>query len=377
MGGMTTSEIRIQGMDQLVTTVPHQLGYEPEDSLVMVLLDEPRERPGAASSAAVQLVCRLDLPHDPASGVAALTIVRQTVRRERPAYVSAIAYEDGPDATGFLSAVSDVCESEGAEVAAAVRVRRGQMIDATVGGRCEAVWRDVPACETVAATAEFVARGRQPGLRRSALEAHVRGEESACRDALADELDDYADRLIEALTRESTNEGDEGDDISDRARRRFVERGAMAWRRMLDHTRGGPQVRDLPMALVAQGLAMLWDRGFRDALIAWVAPGQLGPGMLPGDVVAAFVRHLPLSRMGDLRRLDRLVEVCSLVPDDAAAPVLTVTAQSAWTMNSGTLANLAIDRALECEPDYYLARLTEQLLVHGVRPPRGPFAPAA
>jgi hypothetical protein len=75
--------------------------------------------------------------------------------------------------------------------------------------------------------------------------------------------------------------------------------------------------------------------------------------------------------------LDRLVQVCALVPDEWAAPVLTVAAQTAWASHEGTLANIAIDRALEADPHYYLARLTEQLLRHGVRPPPGPFQEAA
>jgi hypothetical protein len=375
---MTTSQIRVRGVSQLVATVPHQLGYVPEDSLVLILLGELRPpSAGARPSAAVELVCRLDLPVDAGSHAAVMTLVRQTIHREKPAMVYLLAYESGPDSTGALVQAREVCESEGASVASAVRVRGDRILEVTDGDVGEEVWRELPAPDRVPAVADLVLHGRQPGPPRSELAARVRGEESASRRVLLAELDDYADRFLEALQTEPLGGGEPSPDVPSRARRRFVERGALAWRRMLDHTRGGPAVCDLPMAVVAQGLTMLWDRGFRDALIAWVAPGQLGPGVLPADVLSAFVRHLPLSRLGDLRRLDRLVEVCSLVPDEAAAPVLTVTAQSAWTMNNGTLANLAIDRALEADPEYYLARLTEQLLVHGVRPRGGPFAAVA
>ena len=171
----------------------------------------------------------------------------------------------------------------------------------------------------------------------------------------------------------------EGEEVQDlvRLQARFLERGALAWRRILDTTVGGPEVADLPPAVLAQGLVLLWHREFRDGVITWSVPGVLGPGMLPREVSDPLVRHLELARLGNRRLLDRLVSLCSLVPDELAAPLLTVTAQTAWALNSGTVANLAIERALELEPDYYLAGLTDMLLQNAVPPPRGPFVSPA
>lgn len=366
---MTTPKISITSLADLVVTLPHQLGYRPEDSLVIALLGQ-RKGGSAQSSTHITMKCRIDLPADAQSRAALVGMLTDVVRREEPAGAFLIAYENAqgaePDATQTLRAVSRMCESQGVGVGGVVRVRANRWFEVGNNG---GVWRTLPAVEDVPAVADLVYRGMQPGPSRSELTARVWGKFDADQALLLAELDAYADRFLESL---------HGTAVGPMASQpRFVERGARAWRRLLDTTPGAPAVRDLPLAVVAQGLAMLWDRDFRDALISWLAPGQLGPGMLPAVVWAALVRHLPLSRLPDSRPLDRLVELCGLVPDEVAAPVLSVTAQCAWILNNGTIANIAIERALESQPDYTLAQLVDQLLRHGVRPPGGPFAAAA
>jgi len=398
---MTTPQIRVRGVAELIATLPHQLGYHPEDSLVLVLLDGVEEGDGTRKpSGAIQMMCRLDLPKDAGGYEEVLAMVGALVQRERPAVVEVIAFEDGDDATEVLLAVGRVCTAEHAVVDRLARVRGGRWLAVTPDGADPDVWRALPAVDKVPAVADLVVRGIAPGPGRSELVARIRGAGRARAREVGEELAAVMATYLRAAGDDTSadDSGDNdsgGDDSGDndsggddsggdlragdsrRAYRRFLERGARAWRRVLDTSRGAPRVDDLPPAVVAQGLALLWDRELRDALIAWVAPGQLGPGMLPAEAMAAFVRHLPPSRLRDHGRLDRLVELCALVPDEWAAPVLTVTAQAAWALNNGTMANIAIDRALEADPDYYLARLTDELLRHAVPPPGGPFASAA
>ncbi|MCK0112647.1 DUF4192 domain-containing protein [Ornithinimicrobium sp. F0845] len=369
---MTTSEIRVRGVAELIATLPHQLGYHPEDSLVLVLLAGMDEGDGSRKpSGAIQMMCRIDLPHDAGAYEETLSTVGALLRRERPAVVEAIAFEDGADATETLLAVGRACEAEGTLVDRLARVRGGQWLAVTPEGDDPGVWRSLPSTHTVPAVADLVVRGAAPGPGRAELIARIRGAGRARGQEVADEL------AAAMVTYQWAGAEASGADQRGRTYERFLERGARAWQRVLDTTRGAPQIEDLPPAVLAQGLVMLWDREFRDALISWLAPGQLGPGMLPEQVMAALVRHLPLSRTLDRGRLDRLVELCAVVPDEWAAPVLTVTAQAAWALNNGTLANIVIDRALQADPNYYLAQLTEQLLRHAVRPPGGPFASAA
>lgn len=387
---MTTPKIRFTSLADLVASLPHQLGYRPVDSLVLTFLGRDGAGPATSSARQITLKCRVDLPPDERSRDAVVQMLADVVRREQPEGIFLCSFETDQDSTETLTAVTRMCESEGVGVGGVARVRENRWLE--VGH--DEVWRDLPAVENIPAVADLVYRGMQPGPSRAELTARVWGRFDTNQAMLLAELEAYADRFLETLhhTRGAGRRG--GASAGAAATRvgaatdaaqfgllvsesRFVERGARAWRRMLDTTPGAPAVRDLPPAVIVQGLAMLWDRDFRDALISWLAPGQLGPGMLPAEVWAAFVRHLPLSRLCDGRRLDRLVEVCGLVPDQVAAPVLSVTAQCAWILNNGTIANIAVERALEFQPDYTLAQLVEQLLRHGVRPPGGPFAVVA
>ena len=68
--------------------------------------------------------------------------------------------------------------------------------------------------------------------------------------------------------------------------------------------------------------------------------------------------------------LGRLEQVCRLTPAAHAAPLLSVVASLAWWCGDGARAGIAVDHALDLEPDHRLCRLVRQSLDHGVRPPR-------
>ncbi|WP_109474337.1 DUF4192 domain-containing protein [Ornithinimicrobium cavernae] len=391
---MTTSQIRVRGIAELIATLPMQLGYRPEDSLVLVLLDPPEQAPTAARpSGAIRVMCRFDLPHDAGGYEEALRALTTVLRRQASGVAELVAFEDeeGTDATEVLRAVARLCALEGVGVDRVARVRGDQWLE--VGPEdLPAVWRVLPSVDRVPAAADLVLAGAAVGPGRAELSRRIREGDAVRQAEVLAEVQDYVARFERAVAPggEAAGEPEEGgppggDPLAVlraeahclRIHARFVERGARAWRRILDATPEGPSVADLPSAVLAQGLTVLWNREFRDGLIAWLAPGNLGPGLLPGEITDALVRHLPISRVGGPAPVDRLVDLCALVPDEIAAPLLTVTAQVAWALNKGTLANLAIERALQVEPDYYLARLTDQLLQHVVRPPAGPFAATA
>lgn len=368
----------------MIATVPLQMGYQPQDSLVLVLLGPPESRPDSARPVGdVRLVARLDLPHDIGSYEELLARVGQLLRQQQPAVIEALAFEDGPDATEVLRAVVRVCEQEEVGVHHVARVREGSWQELEPDGTAS-VWCVVPSIDQVPCAADLVLAGAHVGPGRAQLAEWIREGDAERKLQMLAEMEDYLDRFLRAAPATLTDPDDpagaeDPQAVQDLARLqlRFMERGALAWRRILDTTAGGPEVVDLPPAVLAQALVMLWHREFRDAVITWVAPGAIGPGVLPQEVTHALVRHLELARVGHRALLDRLVALCALVPDEFAPPVLTVTGQAAWALNSGTVANLAIERALELEPDYYLAQLTDRLLQEAVRPPRGPFAPAA
>ncbi|MGO4603123.1 DUF4192 family protein [Terrabacter sp. 2YAF2] len=68
--------------------------------------------------------------------------------------------------------------------------------------------------------------------------------------------------------------------------------------------------------------------------------------------------------------LGRLEPVCRLTPAVHAAPLLSVVAALAWWCGDGARAGVAVDHALDLEPDHRLSRLVRRSLDHGLRPSR-------
>ena len=97
--------------------------------------------------------------------------------------------------------------------------------------------------------------------------------------------------------------------------------------------------------------------------------------------VAGLSQHLPMfggdhsgrpTNPGESARLlDRLIEVAGCVPDQYAAPTLTVLAHVAWHQGNGAVARVALDRARAAEPGYFLAALLDRVVTEGMRPRAG------
>lgn len=368
---MSNATIRVSGTADLIATLPLQMGYQPEDSLVLVLLGRPERQPGSnVVSGEVLAKVRMDLPRDAGGYEQVLAETTRLLRQQRPAMAYLFSYEGESDSSEVLRAVARLCELEDVDVCVAARIREGCWQPLGRDGSA-GEWEDIRDLDRVPCAADFVFAGCHIGLSREALIRAIHHGAEHGKAAVRDEVEDYLDRLV-AATPDDAEEWDGR--LSERLRARVLERAARAWRRILDNTPGGPDVTDLSPAVIAQALVMLSCREFRDALIMWIAPGVMGPGLLPREVADVMVRNLPVARLEHLGHLDRLVALTTLVPDEYAPAALTVTAQSAWALGNGTIANIAVDRALELEPGYYLAQLTDSILRHGVRPPRGPFA---
>lgn len=377
---MKTPPVRLRNTQELIASLPHQLGYRPVDSLVLILFGPLESVPDTTKvSGTIQMMGRIDLPTNAVDYGELLDCVDALLRRQQPDAVEIFAFEDSrPDVTEVLLGAGRIARGLGVTVLHRVRVRgsrtlivadesecreAGHLVDETcLDCAQEGVWRELPPADQVPAVADLVLLGHSPGPSRAQLEQRIHDAGLSQQLALGEELDRMSAEFDEP-------EGAPADS--------WLSRAAQSWRRILDTSPRAPAVADLGPGLLAQGVLLLENREFRDGLITWLAPGQLGPGMLPDFVLQPLMKHLPIARLDNLAQLDRLVALCGLVPDEWAAPVLTVTAQVAWALNRGTVANIAIVRAREVDPDYYLADLTDRLLQHGVRPPRGPFPDAA
>jgi hypothetical protein len=145
-----------------------------------------------------------------------------------------------------------------------------------------------------------------------------------------------------------------------------------AWPRILDPDATTITVEDAVLASMS-----LLDIEIRDGLVAWLSPGTLNVNELSADVQGLFSglqkgwgedHSDPASIASQNAVQARLVRLCALLPDRAAAPACSVLATFTWWRGDGALARVALDRALRCDPDYRLAKLLLQMVDLAIRP---------
>ncbi|MFC6421870.1 DUF4192 domain-containing protein [Ornithinimicrobium tianjinense] len=364
----------LRGAAQLLAGVPYLLNYRPERSLVLVgsLVDRARLGRQDKLQLPVTMMLRVDLPA--AEDVAALvdqlaSPVRLAVRERGAGLLDPLLllhlflYDADDDlAQALVPAAQERLRAEGAEVHAALLTRdgayrslmpegpprdeaAGAAVDASPEGdpehRVPAVWTPLPDPSGVPAVADLVLQGRNPARSRADVAATVRtrDERAAARTGLSiavQDLDDLGPDPLPAL--ETLGR---------------IVRGEVA-----------PTPHD--RAVVAMSLA---DRWVRDLVLGHWLPDVF---TLQGLELDAYDRRLMRS-LGALPDdpsdgLHRLFRLSGAVPVDWSAPLLTLAGCLAWRHGEGTVANEAVDLALEADPDYRMAQLMRHALSHGVPP---------
>ncbi|HEV7172161.1 DUF4192 domain-containing protein [Pedococcus sp.] len=380
--------IRLRGPADVLASLPYQLGYHPEESVVVLALSE----------GVVGLVERLDLPPPSAVLEAAGSLVLPVLRSDFDA-VLLLGFESADrSARPVLDALDSALSEQGVSVVHRLLVRADRWSSLDCGSTCcPPGWQPLPEPASTPAVADFVRLGMVPRGRRADLAEAVRAD-PALSEAVAAEL-----RRPGAPAPGSAFLGADrrGSDLSELARRLAA---LSVWADVLGlgTSRGGDEaplsgdrlarssarVRIVGPAEVAELVRSLRDVHLRDGLLAWLCPGFLPPSDLDEDLVDALESTLgPISdapvapALGDdgavtgkalLTRLEGLVRA---VPDGEAAPLSTVLAYVAWYHGQGTLARVALDRALADAPHYRLAGLVEQLVDLGLRPSALGMAP--
>ena len=147
-----------------------------------------------------------------------------------------------------------------------------------------------------------------------------------------------------------------------------------AWPRILDPEASSISTEDAALAAVS-----LLDIELRDAMVAWLCPGTLDLKELSQEVQRLLsslestlqVDDIDAASTGAQNAIqDRLIRLCAMLPDDLAAPALSLLASFTWWRGDGALARVALARALRCEPDYRLALLLQQMVELAIRPGR-------
>lgn len=345
---MANSEPRashLRNIGEQIAALPYQLGYRPADSVVMVTLHDRGDGPGRL---ATHMTLRVDIPPDRADYPHAVAQLVHFAVRDAPTMVQLFAFEDDTDGLELLVMASCAMRAAGFGVPSQVRVRGGRWQRLDDEGPGDPPWHVVPDADRVPVVADYVLLGASPAGGRVDLARRLADGRLLSQGAVREA---WLDRPL-VLDRQAS-----------------WDAGARAWAKVLDRpARARLSVDELVDLVDAMG-----DKQFRDAVLAWLCPGQLSPAIFAPRLLRTLARYLPVARTRAPWLEDELVEVCRQLPEELSVPLLTALAQVAWWHGSGSLANIAVERALDIDPDYSLAQLLDHVLQHGLKPGAAAF----
>ncbi|MDP1878444.1 MAG: DUF4192 domain-containing protein [Actinomycetota bacterium] len=331
--GRTVDRLVLSGPDALLASVPHLLGFDCQDSVVLVGLGpNPDDRRDVG--AMVRLVQRFDTPRPDAPAREVVSIARSAVvpmARSGSTEVIVAVFGAAPSPGAGLPSAALVDDLLAAVDDAGLGVRDALFTDGTSRwsygcddpGCCPPQGRLIPEATRTLVAAEFAGVGAAMAPSRAALTEEIAPDPA---------------RVNSIATL-----------VADAAAPRRGTRGLEGWRdRAVEHLAALTRTSGAPIgpedaALALQGLA---DVRVRDTFL-WDAAQ-------PGTDTRAFA-----SRLADLVR-------CA--PPGLVAPAATVLAITQWTSGDGARANVALDRAAADDPDYSLAHLVGAALRSGLPP---------
>jgi uncharacterized protein DUF4192 len=321
--------VRIGSAEGILAVVPHLLGFKPADSLVMLGIGGPHAR--------IRLAFRYDLPDPPDEEVAADIAEHATavLRRQHLGMAIVAGYGPGTAVTPLVDVVVPALREAGISVQDVLRVERGRYWSYA----CQD-----PACCPPEGT-PFDTAGHPASAALAAAGLTVRADRAALAGTLAP-VADVAAAMRAAAGRARQRAGDlidlaaaaEGGDpflpVAD-AGRRSVKQAITRYRR------GGRLTDHEEMAWLG---VTLGDLRVRDD--AWA---RMDPGFHEAHqrLWVDLVRHLPT--------------------EFVAAPAALL-AFTAWQGGDGALASVAIERALDADPEYSMALLIADALHAGLPP---------
>ncbi|HWA67849.1 MAG TPA: DUF4192 domain-containing protein [Mycobacteriales bacterium] len=321
---MSGPAVRLRTPHELARALPMLLGYQPTESLVVACLQ--------GGQAALGLTLRFDLNSLGPLSVAVEEIAARAVRADADAVLVAV-YTDCGFAAGelpFTELVAELFDHPDLWVSDALLIHHGRLWSYLCSGAGCCPADGVPLAGTTegltALESSLVLSGSAVLADRSELVASVAVEPTADSPAQRRRMSRARARVAEMAPDRRRRELDQ---LTDRlTRRRQDPRG---------------EVRDAEAALFA---ALCGDIGARDDLLLAAGSPQRLAELL--SLLRTVVRRVP-------------------PPHDAA--ICTVLAWFAYASGDGTLANIALDRALSSDPTYSLAQLIEAGLDHQL-PPR-------
>ncbi len=306
-----TAPIRISGPTSLLAAVPYLLGFEPVDSLVLIGLRDKQ----------VTVTARVDLdqlsePHQLADLMTVLATKAESTD------VVAVTYGERTEA----DTIAGTAAANGMHLLDHLRVAHGRYWSLTcpIEDCCPAEGR--PLSTDYAVAAEFVALGASKVASREDLDAIFTPVPDDGRFAELIQAAEQAALTDTPAARSATPANSDKRALFDAARRE------------------DRQWSDTETARLAAALA---GYEIRDAV--WMA---IENGQLDGrDLFLHLARTLPASHR---------------------APALFLFGWKTWREGNGALAAMAVERALQADPNYSAATLLSEAIAKGIDPRRMP-----
>ena len=299
----------------LLTAVPFLIGYHPESSIVIITIRDSH----------VGMAMRIDYPE--AIDSEQIQILLSHIRRHESDCILLVAYLPDFDHEGLISrSIHSSLSDEGVSIKESIEIRNGRWRSVLCGDNacCPPDGNPLPEFFSSSITAEQVAEGvALPFSNVEAIRASLRTDHPNLS-------------LMTALAEIAPIDYSQSDS------RLLQAEGAHAVRDLLnDFALRGMEVEMTRVALV---LARLHDLQVRDYALGMATP----------------------ENQGDLISLWRWLT--SIAPAGFAAAPATLYAELTYETGDGAIASRALERALDDQPDYQLAKLLRKTFAAGWEP---------
>ncbi|WP_018156292.1 DUF4192 domain-containing protein [Demetria terragena] len=336
----------LHGLGELVAITPDLLGFHPSDSLILV----------GCGPAGLFLSSYGDGGLDPGSWTDVSAMLAEQIGRADPDWCELIRFGTAGAGRSLAREVTARLREQGVPLRHLVLVSpdegdspaRWSVASCRCGSTCPQGWSEVPDRTLIPALADRVFEGRAPARDREQLVASLRPRTDVVE-------------AVGAAQHPPLN----------------PDRYARALGHVLDLREDAAAVTDLPVWVLREMLEGIQDRQVRDHLLGWLVPDHLGDLGLCPELDAALREHghqpgFAISDPGAVvDAQDRLRALVTCAPTELVAAPACVLAYWCWQHGGGALATIALERALDADPDYALARLLMQLIQHGIRPSDG------
>jgi len=321
--------VRVGSADGILAVVPHLLGFHPRDSLVMLGIGGPHAR--------IRLAFRYDLPDPPDEELATDIAAHATtvLARQKLTMAIAVGYGSGEVVTPVVEVVAHALLKAGVNVQDVLRVHGGRYWSYLCG--------DSDCCPPDGVPYDLAGHPASAALAAAGLT--VRADRAELASTIAP-VTDAAGPMREAVERTRERAG------------ALIDVGAAA-------AGGDPflPIADAGRRSVKQAITRYRRGGALtdDDEIAWL-------GVTLADLRVrddAWARMDPQFHDAHLRLW---IDLVRRLPADCVAPPAALLAFTAWQAGDGALASVAIERALEADPDYSMALLVADALHAGLPP---------